>query len=172
MGGDQDNPVIVELSTDLKWCSLENHPLSGCTMFQWLRIWWANHREIDYYDYWPRILFLTVLSLFNTFFATLDFVFFQHAVLKTPIPSRPIFVLGQPRSGTTLVYNLLAEDCRSFGAPSTLQVGFPSCFLTIEPFVGWPPLDRILSQTRPMDNIPLNWYGTFSRSLSMHGLLK
>jgi Sulfotransferase family len=38
----------------------------------------------------------------------------------------PIFITGLPRSGTTLLHNLLAQDHCEFRAPSTWEVMFPS----------------------------------------------
>jgi Sulfotransferase family len=158
MSGSGHDPLIVELSENYEWCSLQNHPLSGCTLYQWLYIWWTNRDDIDYQQYWSRVVFLTIVSSFNSLFAIIDYIVFELFTTRTETTSRPLFILGQPRSGTTLVYNLLADDSR-FAAPSTLQVGFPSCFLSIEKFVDWPPLNKVLSPTRPMDNIPLNWHG-------------
>ena len=39
---------------------------------------------------------------------------------------RPLFITGLPRSGTTLLHNLLAQDDREFCAPATWEVMFPS----------------------------------------------
>ena len=38
----------------------------------------------------------------------------------------PLFILGLPRTGTTLLHGLLAEDCDTFSAPTTWEVMFPS----------------------------------------------
>jgi hypothetical protein len=38
----------------------------------------------------------------------------------------PVFITGLPRSGTTLLHNLLAQDRREFYAPATWEVMFPS----------------------------------------------
>jgi hypothetical protein len=38
----------------------------------------------------------------------------------------PLFITGLPRSGTTLLHNLLAQDDREFYAPATWEVMFPS----------------------------------------------
>jgi hypothetical protein len=53
------------------------------------------------------------------------------ALQQAKVNDEPVFVLGHPRTGTSLLHNLLAEDCR-FGAPNTFQVGFPSGFLSLE----------------------------------------
>jgi len=38
----------------------------------------------------------------------------------------PIFILGLPRTGTTLLHALLAQDQEAFSAPTTWEVMFPS----------------------------------------------
>eukprot|EP00171_Calliarthron_tuberculosum_P003285 IDg3285t1 len=67
---------------------------------------------------------------------------------------QPLFILGVQRSGTTLLHNLLSLD-DNFITPKTCEVGFPSSFLIIRRFVNSWPLRNLLSETRPMDNVPL-----------------
>jgi len=47
------------------------------------------------------------------------------AIAKQPI-SAPVFITGLPRSGTTLLHNLFAQDDREFRVPATWEVMFPS----------------------------------------------
>jgi hypothetical protein len=47
------------------------------------------------------------------------------AIARQPI-SAPVFITGLPRSGTTLLHNLFAQDDREFHAPATWEVMFPS----------------------------------------------
>lgn len=47
------------------------------------------------------------------------------AISRQPI-SAPVFITGLPRSGTTLLHNLFAQDDREFRAPATWEVMFPS----------------------------------------------
>jgi Sulfotransferase family len=46
-------------------------------------------------------------------------------IATQPIPA-PVFITGLPRSGTTLLHNLFAQDHREFHAPATWEVMFPS----------------------------------------------
>jgi hypothetical protein len=47
------------------------------------------------------------------------------AIARQPI-SAPVFITGLPRSGTTLLHNLFAQDDREFRVPATWEVMFPS----------------------------------------------
>ena len=51
---------------------VKNHPLSGITLFAWLRIVIRHFFEIDWSVYWLRMIFLTVMSCINSFTATFD----------------------------------------------------------------------------------------------------
>jgi Sulfotransferase family len=53
--------------------------------------------------------------------------------------SAPVFITGLPRSGTTLLHNLFAQDHREFYAPATWEVMFPSP----PPFAGQENYPRI-----------------------------
>ena len=67
-----------------------------------------------------------------------------------------MFVIGQPRTGTTHVHNLLSQDTETFTFASTFDVGFPSSFLWTG---GWLPrlLKGMISETQPMDNMKLSF---------------
>jgi len=65
-------------------------------------------------------------------------------------------VLGQHRSGTTLLHSLLALDEDRLSYCSTFCAGFPWSFLFFEDW-GKELFSRLLSNTRPMDNMPLHF---------------
>ena len=67
-----------------------------------------------------------------------------------------MFILGQPRSGTTLLHSLLALDTQRFCYCNTFCAGFPESFLIFES-LGKQIFQGILSKTRPMDNMPLHF---------------
>lgn len=50
---------------------------------------------------------------------------FYHPELSNESTSRPIFIIGLPRTGTTHLYHLLSQDKR-FKAPLTWELNFPS----------------------------------------------
>lgn len=84
-----------------------------------------------------------------------DFVFYGHKVRAARINPRPVFVLGHPRTGTTLLHSLLAKDTEHFAFCNTFQAGFPNGFLTLEP-LKW-LLRPIMDDKRPMDNMDLGF---------------
>ncbi len=151
-----DEPVVIELEEGPWVPTHENNILMGLTTPQLLKIVYAYRKEIDFLTFAPRLCLLLVISLFNAFFAAIDALLFGRAVAKTEIPKNPVLVIGLPRSGTTLLYNLLSLDDQ-FVVPNTFQVAFPSCFLSMQRFANSWPLSALVSPTRPMDALPLSW---------------
>jgi omega-hydroxy-beta-dihydromenaquinone-9 sulfotransferase len=135
--------------------SVQNHPLSGATLRQLLGCL-RRGGGIDYSTFWPRLVFLLAIACVNSLFALLDTVLYSRAIAGTPLPRKPIFILGHPRTGTTLLHNLLALD-KNHAYANTFDVGFASCFLSMERFSHRWPLNSVLSPTRPMDSLPLSW---------------
>ncbi|XRB00671.1 sulfotransferase [Pycnococcus provasolii] len=136
--------------------SLMNHPLSGITLLGLLRFVKRHRKLIDWQQYWRRLVFITAMSMFNTCLSVVETVLYGGRIHCTYINPRVVFVLGQPRSGTTHIHNLLSQDKERFAVATTFDVGFPSSFLWT---AGWLPflLQGLLSETRPMDNMRLSW---------------
>jgi hypothetical protein len=102
-------PLVAKF-TDESWLkTLKNNPLMGATLSQLGEILWTQRSDIDYTTFAPRILLLAVLSIVNSLFALLDTVLYSHRVRSTRLPPAPVFIVGQPRSGTTLVHNFSAS---------------------------------------------------------------
>ena len=70
------------------------------------------------------------------------------------VHKRPLFILGHPRTGTTLLHNLLSLDVETFGVCSTFCAGFPSSFLWFERFKSL--LSGMCDSKRPMDDMELS----------------
>ena len=134
--------------------SVKNHPLSGITTAQWARMLWRHGRSVDGFTYWPRLLFITCMSVLNAFFALCDWLFYGRAVRNQELNDEPVFVLGHPRTGTTHLHNLLSKDER-FAFATTFSVGFPSSFLCLRAVA--PIIGLLMDSTRPMDNMSLAW---------------
>ena len=96
------------------------------------------------------------MSIFNTIVSIPDYFFHSKEIQKQEINSRPVFILGHPRTGTTHLHNLLSLDTKQFSYANTFQVGFPSSFLCFEK-IGKSILAPILDKTRPMDNMKLSF---------------
>ena len=83
-------------------------------------------------DWTPRrrrvVLFLTfflpLLALMNAICLTLDRILFP-AFLKIRV-ERPTFIIGHPRSGTTLMHQLLTRDSEQFSWFMTYELALPS----------------------------------------------
>ena len=104
--------------------------------------------------YWQRVVFITVLATINSLLGLVETLIYGRAIERQPINPRPLFVLGHPRTGTTMLHTLLALDHETFGVCSTFCAGFPASFLWVERFK-W-LFDGLVDKTRPMDNVELS----------------
>ncbi|KAA8492327.1 PAPS-dependent sulfotransferase Stf3 [Porphyridium purpureum] len=143
--------------------SLKNNTLSGVTLGQWASILRRHGRSIQWRVYWFRVLFVTVMAFFNSVLAVIEWIVYgrrvremQHWLTSHAAELRPVFILGHPRTGTTLLHNLLALDEQRFTYCSIFTAGFPSSFLVFERLGKW-LLAGLLDATRPMDNMPLEF---------------
>lgn len=134
--------------------SLRNNALSGIALGGWLRVLWTWRRAIEFRTYAVRVLFLTAMACLNSLFGLIDTLFFGVAIARAVINPRPVFVLGHPRTGTTLLHTLLAKDRSSFIFCSTFQAGFPSGFACLDK-LSW-LFAGVVDKTRPMDNMALS----------------
>jgi hypothetical protein len=145
---------------------LKNNPLSGMTLSVFLEMTWKNKKSIQWKRYWHRLLALFSMSIFNSFLSAIELIYiygylfiFRKSILANAHNQNqkdPVFVLGHPRTGTTLLHGLLALDKERFAICDTFMVGFPQCFLWFEK-VGKFLFKNILSETRPMDNMKLHF---------------
>ncbi|MDQ5909963.1 MAG: Sulfotransferase [Pseudomonadota bacterium] len=103
----------------------------------WRSVLHATHQGIPWRTRRKQALFLTRYALFAPFYTLfwyLDELFFP-VYRQTPV--HPIFIIGQPRSGTTLLHRTLAADDRTFFAIRHIEWRYP--FLTVQ---------KILNATR------------------------
>lgn len=149
-------PNLVTLSTPVRY-SLQNNILSGVTLPQLLSLAFKFGRKLQWHpEICIRVIFLVVMSLLNSLTALFDFIRYGHYIRQTKIEPTPLFVIGQPRSGTTLLHQLLALN-PAFVTPTICQVAFPQSFLSISPLLQRAPFCYMLSPVRPMDNMTQNW---------------
>lgn len=127
--------------------------LMGCTMGAWLSILYERAGDVAWLMYGHRVVVLTLSALFNSAVSVLESLLFGRIVAAQPIRDDPVFVLGHPRTGTTLVFNLLGIDTASFIYPTTYLTTFPFTALTLRPVKGL--VSSALPKTRPMDNMEL-----------------
>ncbi|GAB5355019.1 hypothetical protein AAMO2058_000169800 [Amorphochlora amoebiformis] len=133
---------------------VKNNPFAGISLGGWCRIVWKYGYYFQWGKYWLRIIFLTFMAFINTFFGFLDWVIFAGSIAKAIVNPNPVFVLGHPRTGTTLLHNLLSLDNKQFIFCSTFQAGFPSGFAILRP-ISW-MFAAFVDSKRPMDNMELS----------------
>eukprot|EP00943_MAST-04B_sp_MAST-4B-sp1_P006016 g6016.t1 len=130
----------------------KNNILSGITFFAWLSILWRRLYDIEFKNYWPRILFITLMSVNNSIVSCVEHYVYGKAIQRQKLNDRPVFILGHPRTGTTHLFNILSLDTK-FAYTNTFQAGFPSGFLMLERFKKY--LKNVVDDKRPMDNMAL-----------------
>lgn len=136
--------------------SVKNNPMCGICLPQWISILRKRRHQIEWTVYWPRILFISFMSILNSIMGLLDHFIYGSRIEEVAIHPRPVFILGHPRTGTTLVHSLLALDSEEFCYCSTFCAGFPSCFLWFES-IGKVLFRGVIDDTRPMDNVKLDF---------------
>ena len=133
-----------------RW-SFQNNAICGICLLAWLELLWTRRRHVDWWHYWQRVAFVTAIASLNSFLGTIEALLNGGAIARQPIDPRPVFILGHPRTGTTLLHSLMALDDATFGYCSTFCVAFPSAFLWLEPFKAL--FAGLVSEKRPMDNM-------------------
>jgi len=136
--------------------STKNNPMCGICLPQWISILRKRRHQIDWSTYWPRLLFISFMSILNSTMGMLDHLIYGREVENVVINPKPVFILGHPRTGTTLIHSLLALDSDQFSYCSTFCAGFPSCFLWFE-LIGKVLFKGVIDDTRPMDNVKLHF---------------
>ena len=137
--------------------SVKNNPLCGITFPEWVGLLRRRWKDIEWRTYWPRLVVLTILSGLNSLLALPEYLFYSKRISKTEINPRPVFILGHPRTGTTMLHSLLALDTEQFSICTTFCSGFPSSFLWLEQWGGKKVFAGVMDETRPMDNVPLDF---------------
>lgn len=152
----------AEANPDVRFSAIKNNPMAGMTFVNMIRLLYIKRKSIDWSIYPHRILALLLISIVNSVLAMIEEVYV--AILRVNgimhlaemDDQAPVFVLGHPRTGTTLLHSLLALDEDRFCVCSTFMAGFPTCFLFFER-LGKRLFAGILSETRPMDNMRLHF---------------
>jgi len=137
--------------------SCKNNPLCGICMGQWFQLLWTRRSSIDFKTYWPRVLMLTILSGINSVLGWIEWILYEKEIQQqVKLLSNPVFIIGHPRTGTTLLQSLLGLDIDQFAICSTFCGGFPSSFLWFET-IGKICFANVIDESRPMDNMPLHF---------------
>lgn len=137
-----------------RW-SVSHNYLAGVTIGAWWRLLRDNRFAVDL-PYLHRALFITLTSLFNSFYRRKEERLYGEAIERTEILQPPLFILGHWRSGTTLLHYLLSKDDQQFAFANTYQVVNPYTFLCTEE-VNSRRFAKLVPKTRPMDNMQLGF---------------
>jgi hypothetical protein len=137
-----------------RW-SVSHNYLAGITAGDWWRLLGENRFAIDPV-YWHRALFITMVSLMNSWYRRKEERLYQEAIARVKVTEPPLFILGHWRSGTTLLHYLLAQDTELFAYPNTYQVINPHAFLCTEE-INTRRFARLVPRRRPMDNMALSF---------------
>ena len=150
-----------------RW-EFKNNALCGICLGALLELLARYRRHVEWARYWQRVVFLCLIAAFNSLLAAVESVLYGRTIARQRIHPRPLFVLGHPRTGTTLLHTLLAKDADTFGTCSTFCAGFPSSFLWFERFKGL--LAGMIDSKRPMDNMELSFDGPQEDELAINVL--
>jgi len=138
-----------------KRARLFEHPFIFGSFRSWLKVLWGN-RGIER-KFIPRVLFVTLVSLFTSPLRIYESLRFGRTVRRTVVHPSPIFIIGHWRSGTTHLHNILVRD-KNLGCVSMWQAFAPGLCL-IDERVLKNPFNRVAKKmhpTREIDNIPLS----------------
>ncbi|MFM6171202.1 MAG: sulfotransferase family protein, partial [Sphaerospermopsis kisseleviana] len=128
--------------------------LSGFTFPQWIRLLNENRWDIDA-KYLPRAFIATAGTIATSFLKPFEPV----AKLDEDgekLWRRPVFILGLPRSGTTYLFNLLAQDPQ-FAYPARIDSYNPHTLLLLRKLGLHQLLAKLPAKKRFMDNIRTGW---------------
>ncbi len=124
-------------------------PLMGTTVKNFIRILSDGRIEPKFFF---KIFLTSLIILVITPFRWYDEVVFKRKVKRTKI-SRPVFILGHWRSGTTFLHNLMCQDPNS-GFVNTYQTVFPNHMASKGIFGEF--MKSIMPEKRPSDNVKLS----------------
>ena len=90
--------------------SVKNNPLSGITLLPWLRILYNYGKYIDLKKYIIRVVFISLLSVFNTILAIIEYILYSRMINNVTIPDDVVFIIGHPRTGNTISTTIVYDD--------------------------------------------------------------
>lgn len=102
-----------------------------------------------------RVLFLINAGIWSGIFAITERKRFKQQLENATISPEPVFIVGNWRTGTTLLHQLLSLD-QNFSTPSVYQVSNPDHMLTSAKYYR-PLMNKVLGEKRPMDNVKIGF---------------
>ncbi len=135
--------------------NINSNYLAGCRFDNWIRLLWQNKFRIKFSSI-PKALYITLVSLVMFIPAMLEKLIFGKKIKNTVIDKPPVFILGHWRSGTTFIFNVMAQDKR-FGYFDSVSVFTHHYFLLLGKLLR-KITAKALPSKRPMDNIVYDSY--------------
>ncbi len=103
--------------------------------------------------YFGRLAFLLNAGIWSSIFSITEKKRFAKQLKNAKTPDDPLIIIGNWRTGTTLLHQLLAQDPQ-FTTPTVYQVSNPDHFLISKKYYK-PIMSKALGNKRPMDNVKL-----------------
>lgn len=135
--------------------SINSNYITGCRFDNWIRLLWQNKFKIPL-KFVPNALYITLMSFIMFWPALLEKLIYGRRIKKTEVTKHPLFILGHWRSGTTYLFNVLAEDSQ-YGHFDAVTTFTHNNFLLLGKLIR-PILAKSMPEKRPMDDIK---YTTF-----------
>lgn len=103
--------------------------------------------------YTGRVLFLLNAGVWSTVFSIVETIKYKKKLQNFKSELNPIFIIGNWRTGTTFLHQLMALDAQ-FTTPTIYKVSNPDHFLVSKKYYH-NLLAKVLGNTRPMDNVKI-----------------
>ena len=136
----------------------------GCDLRSWWRLLRRYHFAVE-----PRYAHIaaidTLASVLNSALAAVERLAYADRVARTAIDPEPVFILGYPRTGTTLLHELLALDPRH-AAPTVYECVMPHHFL-LSQGSGRTFARLLMPNRRPADNMAFDCDSPFEDEFAL-----
>ena len=135
--------------------SINSNYIVGCRFDNWIRLLWQNKFRIKP-SCIPKAIYITLVSFVMFFPAMLEKLIYGRKIKNTNIDKPPVFILGHWRSGTTYIFNVMAQD-EQFAYFDAVSVFTHNNFLLMGKMIR-KILAKSMPEKRPMDDIKYTTY--------------
>ncbi|MEO8761976.1 MAG: sulfotransferase, partial [Bacteroidia bacterium] len=109
------------------YLNLTTHTALGSGFITWFKLLAKNKFSIDI-RFLPKVIFITGTVILNIPVQLYEYLRYNKRIKKQKI-TRPVFIVGHYRSGTTYLHNVLSKD-QNFCFCSTYEALTPNVFLS------------------------------------------
>ena len=140
--------------------------LSGFRLGDWFKLLRAHRFRIDR-PFWPRAVLATLGCAVTSCLARLEHLCARGEV-DPELWEKPVFILGLPRSGTSHLFELLAQSPH-LCFPTRFDAFKPHTFLSLRRAGLFAVLSKLPRFKRAMDNVHIGWGWRSVDSISLPG---